>query len=298
MGKCLIMIEVKRLKDCTIAEGVKAWNVGFEGYYFDAITTPKNFINRLVSEGLSPELSIVAFMGNEPVGIIKNGIRLINGKKIAWNGGTGVASTLRKQGIGQLLMEETFNIYREEGVDLATLEAISDNERAISLYKKLGYEIVDDLVHLELKGSHSIKEVPPHEDVSLEKVAPQQIGGLPFYKASNPWQTHWQSAKEGEALLLKDKNGAVIGYAFFKKTFDSQGKHLSTILYQCEANPICEEQERIIRYLLQNVFNYFHDDIRRVIPNLPKSRSSITYQVLKQLGFKPIANQVYMIKEM
>ena len=32
-------------------EGVKAWNVGFEGYYFDATTTAENFVNRLVMGG-------------------------------------------------------------------------------------------------------------------------------------------------------------------------------------------------------------------------------------------------------
>lgn len=297
VGKCFLMIEVKRLKDCTIEEGVKAWNVGFEGYYFDATTTPENFINRLVLEGLSPNLSIVAFKDNEPVGIVKNGVRVVNGKKIAWNGGTGVASTLRNQGVGYRLMEETLNIYREEGVELATLEAISDNKRAIELYKKLGYEIVDDLVHLELIGSHRFKEVP-YQVAYFERVMLQQISSIPFYKGLNPWQTHWQAAKEGEALLLKDENGSVIGYAYFKRTFDPEGKHVGTILYQCEANPQYEDQEKIIQTLLQKVFNSFQEDIRRVIPNLPKSRSSVTYQMLDQLGFKPIANQVYMIKEM
>ena len=40
-------------------------------------------------EGLSPRLSVVAFKNNEPVGIVKNGIREIDGKKVAWNCGTG-----------------------------------------------------------------------------------------------------------------------------------------------------------------------------------------------------------------
>jgi len=292
------MIEVKRLKDCTIEEGVKAWNVGFEGYYFDATTTPEVFTNRLVSEGLSPNLSVVAFKDNKPVGIVKNGVRLVNGKKIAWNGGTGVASELRKQGIGQILMDETLKIYKEEGVDLATLEAISENERAIALYKKIGYEVIDDLAHLELKGTLSLEEPPSNQDYYIERAMPQQIGTLSFYKGMNPWQTHWQAAREGEGLLVKDKEGVEIGYVYFKRTFDPQGKHIGTILFQCEGDPNREDQEGIIHFLLKHVFNSSQEDIRRVIPNLPKRRSAVTYKVLEQLGFKPIANQVYMIKEM
>ncbi|MDZ5471527.1 GNAT family N-acetyltransferase [Bacillus sp. 31A1R] len=291
------MIEVKRLKDCTIEQGVKAWNVGFEGYYFDATTTPENFINRIVSEGLSPNLSIVAFKDNEPVGIVKNGIRNIDGKKVGWNGGTGVASGLRKQGIGLILMEETLKIYKEEGVDFATLEAISENTRAIALYKKIGYEVVDDLVYLEHKGHLTLEETP-NEDYLIERANPQQIGSLSFYKGMNPWQTHWQAAKEGEALLVKDKEDVEVGYAYFKHTFDPQGKHVGTILFQCEAIPNHDDQVTIIHLLLQNVFKPVQDEIRRVIPNLPKKRSALTYKLLDQLGFTPFANQVYMIKEM
>lgn len=290
------MIVIKRLKDCTIEEGVKAWNSGFEGYYFDATTTPDQFINRLSAEGLSPELSIVAFKHNEPIGIVKNGIREVNGKKIAWNGGTGVASKVRKQGIGHILMEETLKIYRDEGVDIATLEAISDNEKAIALYKKMGYEIVDDLVHLELKGSLDIEEGNPDQEYFIESAVPLQTSTLPFYKGMNPWQTHWQAAKEGQAIIVKDMDGAEIGYAYFKRSFNPEGKHVGTILFQCEAAPNRQDADKIIGFMLNHIFNYFREDIRRVIPNLPKKQSNLTYNALVRLGFKEIANQVFMLK--
>ncbi|MBY0122805.1 GNAT family N-acetyltransferase [Bacillus sp. S/N-304-OC-R1] len=290
------MIVVKRLKDCTIEEGVKAWNTGFEGYYFDATTSPDRFINRLAAEGLSSELSIVAFKNNEPIGIVKNGIREVNGKKIAWNGGTGVASKVRKQGIGQILMEETLNVYREAGVDIATLEAISDNERAIALYKKMGYEIVDNLVHLELKGSVIMEEGNTNQDYFIESAIPQQTSTLPFYKGMNPWQTHWQAAKEGQAIIVKDMEGIEIGYAYFKRSLDPQGTHVGTILFQCEADPSRDDADKIIDFMLNYIFNYFREDIRRVIPNLPKKKSYLTYMALERLGFKEIANQVFMLK--
>lgn len=290
------MIELKRLKDCTIEEGVKAWNVGFEGYYFDATTTPDKFINRLAAEGLSTELSIVAFKDDEPVGIVKSGVREFNGKKIAWNGGTGVALAVRKQGIGRLMMKETLQVYREEGVDIATLEAISSNERAIALYKQLGYEIVDDLVHLELKGSLSMNEDDSDKSYTIEKVVPQQISTLSFYKGMNPWQTQWQAAKDGLAIIVKDLEGIEVGYAYYKRSSDSEGKHIGTTLFQCEAKPIREDAEEIIDYMLNYIFDNFREDIRRVIPNLPKKKSRLTYEALVRLGFKDIANQVFMVR--
>jgi hypothetical protein len=62
---------------------VEAWNKGFEGYYFDMATTPEAFKKRGEQEGLSPDLSVVAFESGKPVGIVRNGLREINGKKVA-----------------------------------------------------------------------------------------------------------------------------------------------------------------------------------------------------------------------
>ncbi|TCJ03191.1 GNAT family N-acetyltransferase [Cytobacillus praedii] len=295
------MIEIKRLKDCTIEEGVEAWNTGFEGYYFDATTTADKFITRLVQEGLSPNLSIVAFLDKKPIGIIKNGIREFNGQKLAWNGGTGVALELRKKGIGKMLMEETLSILNKEQVDYASLEAISDNSKAISLYEKMGYEIVDHLEYLGLNGQldRSYSAIPLVK-YRVDRAVPQQIGLIPFYKGMNPWQTQWQSAKDGEAIIVKDLDGNQKGYAYFRRSFNNEGKHLNTVLYQCEVEPELERKdaEQLTRYLINEVFRSFTDDINRVIPNLPIAQSALTHSVLKEIGFKSMTEQVYMIRKM
>lgn len=293
------MIEIKRLKDCTIEEGVEAWNTGFEGYYFDATTTADKFLTRLVNEGLSPHLSIVAFMDKKPIGIVKNGIREFNGKKLAWNGGTGVAIDLRKKGIGKKLMEATLSILTEEKVDYASLEAISDNVKAISLYKMMGYEIVDHLEYLGLNGqidnSYSTISLDKYK---VERAIPQQIGSIPFYKGMNPWQTQWQSAKDGEAIIVKGSDGNPIGYVYFRRTFNSEGKHINTVLFQCEAEPEHKDREEITRYLINKVFNSFSDDINRIIPNVPVGKSKLTHSILKEIGFQLKTEQVYMMKKM
>lgn len=292
------MLEIKRLSECSIDEAVTAWNVGFEGYYFDMTTTAENFVNRLVSEGLSPKLSIVAFADNKPIGIVKNGVRTFNGIKIAWNGGTGVAPEFRGKGIGKELMDKTLSIYKEEGVQVATLEAISENQQAILLYEKIGYKVIDQLEYLELTGV-ATNSLPSKGDYLLERATTQQVNFIRFYKGMNPWQTQWQSAKDSEAIIVKDNlSGTEIGYAYFRRTFNQEGKHIGTVLFQCEANPNREDELNIIHFLLSQVFGTFSDDIRRVIPNLPVNGSHLTYSVLKELGFKSIANQVFMTKNL
>lgn len=293
------MVEIKRLKDCTIEECVEAWNTGFEGYYFDATTTADKFLARLVNEGLSPDLSIVAFLDKKPIGIVKNGIREFNGKKLAWNGGTGVALELRKKGIGKILMEETLSILTEEKVNFASLEAISDNVKAISLYEKMGYEIIDRLEYLGLNGliDHACTPISIG-DYKVERTVPIQVGSFPFYKGMNPWQTQWQSAKDGEALIIKDTKENPIGYAYYRRTFNNEGKHINTVLYQCEAEPQHKDREYITRYLINEVFSSFTGDINRVIPNVPIEKSKLTHSILKEIGFKSTIEQVYMMKKM
>ncbi len=56
------MVTIKNLTDCTMTEIIKAWNDGFEGYSLNIKMTIPQFLERLVKEDLSPELSIVAFL--------------------------------------------------------------------------------------------------------------------------------------------------------------------------------------------------------------------------------------------
>ncbi|MFB5265865.1 hypothetical protein ACE41H_03570 [Paenibacillus enshidis] len=73
------MIRIEKMTSCTIDEAVQAWNDGFEGYYFNAATTPEAFLKRMVAEDLSPALTLLAFDGNQPVGIIMHGTRTVQG---------------------------------------------------------------------------------------------------------------------------------------------------------------------------------------------------------------------------
>jgi hypothetical protein len=111
-----------------------------------------------------------------------------------------------------------------------------------------------------------------------------------------PWQTHWRSARDGEAIILLNENHYKIGYAYFRRVFDNQNKHIATLLYQCEADPNRNNNKDIIEYLLSYIFEQFVPDIKRTVINIPIKSSSTTYSALKEIGFQTSAEQVYMIK--
>ncbi|ANS74773.1 hypothetical protein AWM70_09355 [Paenibacillus yonginensis] len=293
------MLEIKKLKSCTLEEAVKAWNDGFEGYAFDATTTPDAFLKRMAAEELSSELSIVGFQDGIPAGLVLNGIREADGHKIGWNGGTGVAAEFRGTGVGRQLIEAALTLFQENGVHLATLEALSQNTPAIALYQKAGYVQADELEHLSLKGpAERLLGKPEAEGYDFVRIPPAHISKIPFYKSLNPWQTQWQSAREGQAAAAKDREGHVVGYAYWKKIFNPAGEHAATVLYQCEAEPGNPEAVSILKGLVWQAFGDLQDTINRTIPNLPKNGSALTGLVLRSLGFTPVVEQVYMTKNL
>ncbi|MFT4412339.1 GNAT family N-acetyltransferase [Fredinandcohnia humi] len=289
------MITIKRLSECSLQDAVHAWNKGFEGYYFNMTTTVDLFTRRMILEGLSPTLSIVAYDEDKPVGLILNGVRLIDGKKVSWNGGTGVDPEYRGKGVGKLLMDEMLAIYEEEGIDVATLEAIKENDRAIKLYEKMGYKVVDNLVQLQHTGSLSEKAFSTETTFTYRRGIPIDASTVPFYKSMVPWQTQWNNARDGESLVAVDESGEAVGYAIYKRHFNDEGKLVALILFQCEAAPEYENKEAVVKALLHEVYGPFDIEVLRSAGNI-SATNEILRKFLKIEGFEVKAEQVFMIK--
>src|SRR6185312_12789886 len=145
-------LEIRRLNTCTFDEALQIWNGGFEGYFVNMTLSLDAYIARFQNDNLSAKHSLVVFSEGKPAGFLLNGIRANEGRRVAWNGGTGVSREFRGQGLGKVLVKAALNLYAEEGVEVATLEALSTNDTAIALYEKCGYQIVDRLVFLERQG--------------------------------------------------------------------------------------------------------------------------------------------------
>lgn len=279
-------ITFKRLTECTSEEMISAWNRGFEGYFVQMEMTVELFFNRLVNEGLSLRHSLAAFDKEEPVAILVNGFRTIDGKKTAWNGGTGVSVPYRGKGVSRLLMEETLKIYEEEGVEVATLEAIKENERAIRLYEKFGYQITDSLVFMS-----GTPEINKNKAIQTKSIRPEQLPTLNFYKENPPWQCQWQSVKSGEAQIYYDQNQNPLGYSLFKRVWNQEGKLEKVFLYQLE---LFEEINE-----LQGVFAAIVDQASDPVTftTVNASVSKPVTQYLLENGFTKTTEQVQMVKK-
>ena len=293
------MINVKKLRDCTISEMLMAWNDGFEGYASSVSMSETQFLERMIKEDFSVDLSIVAFDKEKPIGIVMHGVRDINGKKVAWNGGTGVAKNYRGRGIGKHIMGEGLTLLKEAGVEIATLEVLCENENAFSLYKKLGYSMLDTVKFLKGDCTFNPDLFPnEHQEYHVERVVPQKIRSIPFYKAMNPWQTQIDSAKNAKGIVVRDQSSKEVGYAYYQLGVNKEGKVSNILLYQCEPHPEYKHPEEVIYFMLSEIFSGLEGNIPCVVPNLPVHQSEKTYKALEQLCFKSIADQYYMMKEL
>lgn len=278
---------------------VTLWNRGFEGYFSNMTLTVDRYIARAASEGLSLEHSIAAYDGDEPVGFVMNGFRTIEGKKVAWNGGTGISPAYRGQGIGKLLMQQNVHLYRGQAVDIALLEAMSQNEPAIKLYTSTGYRITERLVGLQQTGSLQDVLVQPEADAerySISKVLPIEVRQLPYYRQMAAWQTQWGSLRDGECLLVSERGGSAaerIGYALFRRSYDAEGNLASIVLYQCEAAPDRTDAEAIMLAALMQLYMPEHSTCRRMTINIRDGNGTLI-ELLERLGFTRFMEQVHM----
>ncbi|WML26990.1 GNAT family N-acetyltransferase [Neobacillus sp. OS1-33] len=281
-------IALKKLTECTIQDTVTAWNRGFEGYFVPLEMTAELFFNRMVNEGLSLKHSLVAFDGEEPVAIVLNGFRIVDGKKIAWNGGTGIAAEYRGRGVSTRLMEEAIKVYSEAGVIVATLEAIKENDKAIRLYEKFGYEITDSLVYLG--GTLDLSNTP----LTSESIRPEQFPTFSFYKENVPWQCQWQSVRSGEAQIYFNSNQNPIGYSLYKRTWDQNGYLEKIFLYQLEL--FDRVNEETIKAIFTSISGEQQKTVNFMTINAPLSNPVIP--LLLDLGFEKKTEQVQMVKKL
>ncbi|MFJ6207177.1 GNAT family N-acetyltransferase [Lysinibacillus sp. NPDC092081] len=281
-------MDIKTVSQCTLEETLKTWNKGFEGYFVQIEMNEEMFLNRLVGEGLSPELSIVAFDHNNPVGIVLNGFRQIDGMKTSWNGGTGISPDYRGKGVSRVLMEETIAIYKRENVEVATLEAIKENKVAIALYEKYGYTITNQL--LFLSGEYEAR-VEEQATIYVETIRPEQLSHLSFYQEDVPWQCSWQSNKQGEAKVFYNENNEAIGYMLYRIVWDKDGAIDHIVLYQLEL--LENGNVEHIPHFIASITNH---KVNLATVNFLASNPATSY--LMEIGLEVRTEQVQMKKKM
>jgi len=169
-------LELAPASSLSTEELAELFTAGYEHYYAPISVDATALGFMAVAFDFDLDASRVATRAGEPVGVGLLGVR--GGQ--AWIGGLGVVASARRAGIGQALMDAVLDEARTRGVEEVRLEVIRENERAIPLYARLGFERTRELEVWSLPPAPGRAEEIPAADAHAITRAARTV--------REPWQ--------------------------------------------------------------------------------------------------------------
>ena len=164
---------------------------------------------------VSLEHSVVAVSDGKVAGLGMLGIR----KNSTWVTRLGVVPQNRRHGIGELIMSNMLKASQILGMEHVDLEVIKGNERAISLFRKYGFEEKGE--YLVLRRAPSLPMVSPqgkltsldrNETLRIMQSVPRQTWINEFESMANTAEVH------GMSLDLEDGSH---GWVIYRKNIST-----------------------------------------------------------------------------
>lgn len=133
----------------------------FESYFVSFPNDLNYFKKRWQATGIDFSYSFGMFDQDKLVGFMLQAIGKYEGQLTAYNAGTGVIPSYRKQGVVAKLYDEAIPILQAKGVEACMLEVIKENEPAIRSYKRIGFKKTAELPcfggEINIQGAFSLE---------------------------------------------------------------------------------------------------------------------------------------------
>jgi ribosomal protein S18 acetylase RimI-like enzyme len=134
------MLELRNLSEIAFEDLIECLLKSFEGYFVKMPTDIDYWKERFKGARVDYHLSCGVFDQGKLVAFVVNGVGKVNGRKTAFNGGTGVLKEYRGQQLVDQIYAFTLPEMRKRGIERCQLEVIQLNERAIRVYQRIGFE--------------------------------------------------------------------------------------------------------------------------------------------------------------
>ncbi len=194
---------VKNLRHTRFEEIIRCFLKAFQNYYVNLPSDPEYFRERWRVAGIRYNFSYGMFNGEELVGFILHAIDERQGKKMAYNAGTGVLTLYRGKNIVKTLYAHALPQLKQKGISRVVLEVIKKNKRAIKAYEEVGFKIVKSYCCFQGKI-----ELPYNISYELVKTGYNSLDWDRLKQASYSWENHHSTLKNGAYeyyQLLKDE---------------------------------------------------------------------------------------------
>jgi len=210
------LTDVRPLTGISFDTLAAAFNDAFSDYAVPMTMTAEALEMMQRRRGYVPEASLGAFDGERIVGFA---LTCIDGDR-AYNSGTGVAVSHRRHGIARELMNRVSELLAARGAISYLLEVIESNERAVALYRSVGFEERRRFQCWRHVGRASARPGGLKPALRVVEIANADLDAI----ASNAdvelaWQNSVVAIRRAiePHVVLGDENGAVV---FFPKSGD------------------------------------------------------------------------------
>jgi len=194
------VIEYRSLTGVSFDAMTAAFNDAFSDYDIPA-KYPAEYLRQLVTRrGFRPDLAVGAFDGERLAGFVFN---CLEGED-AYNSGTGVVISHRRQGIARQLMQRSIETLPAKRY---TLEVIETNHRAHALYLDLGFEETRRLQSWKYETSADRKPT------TLRELANVRLRDYePFFDMRPSWQNSVRSIERAAEphVAIGDERAIVV----------------------------------------------------------------------------------------
>jgi GNAT superfamily N-acetyltransferase len=254
-----VTLELRSARSLSLGERAELFTAAYEGYLMPMHVDEAALVWMQEKFDLDLDASRIAYRDGVPVGLANLAVR---GPE-AWIGGIGVVASARRTGIGEALMRAVHDEARSRDVERVWLEVIVENSRALGLYEKLGYKVVQDVEVWTLPGvdgEHAGREVPPLE---AKELLPEQ---------HEPWQR---------------AAGTLAHYDGVRGLVTDSGAMLFCVRSNAQLQQYAGEPEPLLRAL--RTFGDIY------VLNLPANDPAA--QLLRELGGRVVVRQHEMLLE-
>lgn len=184
-------MEIKSLEGIPFTEIHKAFTRAFIDYGLPPMSI-EQLRQMLSRRGLKQALSMGAFVDGKIVSFTLNGIDQWNGKLTAYDTGTATVKEYRGQGLARKVFNETVPVLKEAGVTQYLLEVLQHNDKAVNLYKGVGFEVTREFDYFTT-GIENLKINPkPVPGLEIRKIEVPKLKEIePFGILNHPGKTQW-----------------------------------------------------------------------------------------------------------
>ena len=201
-------LDIKPASDYPIPDLVRFLNHGFEGYLIPIHFEPPQFLTMLRKDNVDLTASRVLLADDKPSGIALIARRGWTSRLAAM----GITREMRGKKAGSWFMEKLAHEARERSDREMVLEVIEQNEPAVRLYQKYGFQSVRRLIGFIRSAKSENRATRVEVSSSLEEIDLREMGRLILHHGLS--DLPWQLSGETIALLTPPARAYKCGRAY------------------------------------------------------------------------------------